>query len=381
MSYEMIIQNVDTGDIFDVSTLVNSIQYTTSLTGQAGKLSFILEKDPNDILNICVGSKVRFKTEDGGVFFGYIFTIGTDSTEAYKITAYDQTRYLKNKDVIYMENQSASQLFESICKKTNIKDYKIITPSTFVLQNHLFNNTTYWEMIDFACSCTLEQSKEAPYYFVRDNFGTLEFNELSKCKSNLIIGDESLLMDYKYELDIDKDSFNRIKIMKGNEEQGLTISTINQDVENINKWGLLQHTTFVDESMTDSQIQDFAKLFLLLKNRVRKTISINALGYHGMFAGAGFTFILNKLGIKQDMYIVSATHNYDADLHTMELEVSGFPTDVNSEIPKRKSNEEIAVEVIDGKWGVGEIRKLKLTAEGYDYETIQSLVNEVLLGR
>ena len=43
-----------------------------------------------------------------------------------------------------------------------------------------------------------------------------------------------------------------------------------------------------------------------------------------------------------------------------------------------KSNDEIAVEVIDGLWGNGQARKDKLTAAGYDPKVIQARVNEIL---
>ena len=46
--------------------------------------------------------------------------------------------------------------------------------------------------------------------------------------------------------------------------------------------------------------------------------------------------------------------------------------------PKRKSNEEIADEVIKGLWGTGKDRKNRLTKEGYDYNTIQAIVNKKL---
>lgn len=46
----------------------------------------------------------------------------------------------------------------------------------------------------------------------------------------------------------------------------------------------------------------------------------------------------------------------------------------------KKSNEEIAKEVVAGKWGNGNERKTALTKEGYDYTTIQSLVNKLLKG-
>ena len=46
----------------------------------------------------------------------------------------------------------------------------------------------------------------------------------------------------------------------------------------------------------------------------------------------------------------------------------------------KKSNEEIANEVISGKWGNGEERKVKLTNAGYNFSTIQTIVNEKLQG-
>lgn len=46
--------------------------------------------------------------------------------------------------------------------------------------------------------------------------------------------------------------------------------------------------------------------------------------------------------------------------------------------PKKKSNTEIAKEVIAGEWGNGTERKNKLTAAGYDYAAIQNIVNELL---
>ena len=46
--------------------------------------------------------------------------------------------------------------------------------------------------------------------------------------------------------------------------------------------------------------------------------------------------------------------------------------------PSKKSNEEIANEVIAGKWGNGSDRKNRLTAAGYDYNAIQKIVNQKL---
>jgi hypothetical protein len=46
-----------------------------------------------------------------------------------------------------------------------------------------------------------------------------------------------------------------------------------------------------------------------------------------------------------------------------------------------KSIDEIAKEVIEGKWGNGQERKNKLSAAGYDYSSVQARVNALLKGK
>ncbi len=49
--------------------------------------------------------------------------------------------------------------------------------------------------------------------------------------------------------------------------------------------------------------------------------------------------------------------------------------------PSKKSNDEIAREVIQGKWGNGSTRKKLLTEAGYDYKTVQGIVNKLMKGK
>lgn len=55
--------------------------------------------------------------------------------------------------------------------------------------------------------------------------------------------------------------------------------------------------------------------------------------------------------------------------------LSGQPTSASTE---KKTVKQIAQEVIWGKWGNGAERKAKLTAAGYDYDEVQSMVNKLL---
>lgn len=47
-------------------------------------------------------------------------------------------------------------------------------------------------------------------------------------------------------------------------------------------------------------------------------------------------------------------------------------------VPNRKSNDQVANEVLQGSWGNGEERKSRLAAAGYDYSAVQAIVNRKL---
>lgn len=51
---------------------------------------------------------------------------------------------------------------------------------------------------------------------------------------------------------------------------------------------------------------------------------------------------------------------------------------VNAEKPALLSDEEVAREIIAGKWGNGKKRETALTAAGYDYKKVQAIVNKLL---
>ena len=76
----------------------------------------------------------------------------------------------------------------------------------------------------------------------------------------------------------------------------------------------------------------------------------------------------------------------NADAQVSKLKTKGFDafvttngggTAASGDTPK-KSNTEIAKEVIAGKWGNGADRKKRLEAAGYNYAAVQKIVNSML---
>ena len=70
--------------------------------------------------------------------------------------------------------------------------------------------------------------------------------------------------------------------------------------------------------------------------------------------------------------------NGNVDMDTL-YEESMLSNDVGSTAPKKSVNE-LAKEVIAGKWGNGEARKTALTNAGYDYSAVQKEVNRIFGG-
>lgn len=104
-----------------------------------------------------------------------------------------------------------------------------------------------------------------------------------------------------------------------------------------------------------------------------------------------YTTWIAHYGVSEDKY----RGEYDILQYSSSGKISGINgnTDVNimyrnlimeingnsqQPVKIKKSNEEIADEVILGRWSNGQKRKNRLEAEGYDYNRIQEIVNEKL---
>lgn len=101
---------------------------------------------------------------------------------------------------------------------------------------------------------------------------------------------------------------------------------------------------------------------------------------------AGFDTYIVQSGSLYKVQVGAYSVKANASAMAEKLKKAGFDTYITTkggtavaaEAPAKKSVDEIAREVIAGKWGNGATRKQKLTAAGYDYSAVQKRVNELL---
>lgn len=81
------------------------------------------------------------------------------------------------------------------------------------------------------------------------------------------------------------------------------------------------------------------------------------------------------------IYVIEGNRNKSVARRTIMVNgkyIRGYAVPEYDKEAPSKTVQEVAQEVIDGKWGVGEDRKKKLADAGYSYAEVQSKVNEML---
>lgn len=103
--------------------------------------------------------------------------------------------------------------------------------------------------------------------------------------------------------------------------------------------------------------------------------------------GADHIGIVEKV-IGSTIYVIEGNYSNAVKRRTLQVNsryirgfaVPKYDAEATANTTSKKSVEEIAKEVIAGKWGNGADRKKKLADAGYDYSEVQTKVNQLLNG-
>lgn len=318
---ELLIQNTETGKTYDISRMVSgTIQFEQKMELSSGKLSFKLEV--SSLQFVSEGSPVQFKVNNQEVFFGYVFKYTLNEKQQMECIAYDQIRYLKYKDTYNFENMSCEAIFKKICSEKELR-YKIEHPCSYVLPLRLNDNKTLADMLQYSFNKTLVDTGQ--WMFLRDDFGTLKLLDVDKEKTNLVIGQGSLLKSYNLESSIDGETYNQIKLIQENKETAKRESYTVKDCETIKKWGVLQYHEKADDALNATQIEQLATQYLERYNKPERTLRLSCIGDLRVRAGKGVYLLINGLDgvIKKNTFaiVTSVNHNFSNCIHTMDVEV------------------------------------------------------------
>lgn len=295
----------------------DQIKWETERKGQPGKLTFSVVKDPQ--INFQEGNAVQLRVDGKDVFFGFIFKKERSKDNVISVTAYDQMRYLKNKDTYKYKDKSAGELIQMIATDFNLRAGDL-EDTGFKIVSRVEDNKSLIEMIQSALDITLQNTNKL--YVLYDDFGHLTLKNIESMKLNLLIDDE-VAENYKYSSSIDGETYNKIKLYYDNEKTGNREIYIAQDTSNINNWGVLQHFDQVKDKVNPSSNAD---ALLKLYNVKKRTLTIsNAIGDVRIRAGCSIPIVLSlgDVNVSNYMIVEKVSHTFGNDEHRMELTLKG----------------------------------------------------------
>lgn len=91
----------------------------------------------------------------------------------------------------------------------------------------------------------------------------------------------------------------------------------------------------------------------------------------------GFDTYMVKVGDLYKIQVGAFKVKANAEAMLKKLQAAGFSAFITTEEGAGKSVDELAREVLQGKWGNGAERKKRLEAAGYDYAAVQKKVNQL----
>lgn len=321
MNVELLVANESGSKVYQPA-VEEGIEWTTQRAGTPGKLTFKVLKD--DILDFTEGSAVRLKVDGDEVFYGFVFTKSRQKDQIITVTAYDQLRYLNNKDTKVYEGKTATQFIQMLAAdyRLNVGDME---DTGYVIASRVEENSSLFDMIGNALDLTLTNTGNMFVLF--DNFGKLTLKSLGKMRvgegDNYLMIDEETGENFDYKSSIDSQTYNKVKLTYDNEETGTREVYIAQSGENMNKWGILQ---YFDTLQKGENGQAKADALLKLYNKKTRNLKIqNAFGDNRVRAGSLIVvnLALGDMSVKNFMLVEKCIHTYKESEHWMTLTLRG----------------------------------------------------------
>ena len=314
MAVELFIQHNST---IQFPVVEEGARLTLERKGTPGKLEFTVVKGPG--LNFAEGDPVKLTVNGTAMFYGFVFKKKRDKGGTIDVVAYDQLRYLKNKDTITEEGLKASDLLKRIATDFRL-NLGMVEDTGYTLETIVEENQTLFDMIQSALDETLMNTKQL--YVLYDDAGKLTLKNINTMKLNLLI-DEETGENFSYESSIDEQTYNKIKLAYNNEKTGKRELFIAQDGTKMNQWGVLQYFEEVQTKTGASAKAD--ALLKLYDQKTRKLTIQNAFGDVRVCAGSAVVVALNLGDIVTNNYMVvnKVTHTFKGDEHMMALDLIG----------------------------------------------------------
>ncbi len=299
--------------------LEGEVTLTSNSKGAPSELAFNVVKD--GIINFTEGNHVRFKVNGKEVFYGIVFEKSRDKSGIISVRAFDQLRYLQNKDNLEFTPRTADKYITRIAGQLRLTCGELAN-TEYEIPHTLEEGSSYYDMIMKALDAT--KKMKGKEYMLYDDYKKITLKNVEDMKTDCYICSKNL-ENFNYTTSIDNETYNKVKLFKedGATKKGGTMFS-EKDEENISKWGVL---LYYEKMATDDE-NGRTKALKLLKEYNKKNVKLSLSKVLGdiIVRGGSSVFVELDLGdiyLKQYMLVTRCVHKFSEGKHLMDLDVKG----------------------------------------------------------
>ncbi len=297
--------------------VADGVQLSSCRRGSPATLKFTVLKDKAmaDLGGFAEGALVQLFADGKPLFQGYIFSKRRDREGAIECTAYDQIRYLKNKDVLAYKNITAAEVVKRIAADNQLQVGEI-APTSYIIPRRSEFNVTLLDMIETALD--LELTNKGQMFVLYDDCGKLTLQNIAQMRVDILL-DAGAAENFDYTSSIDEQTYNQIKL--ASEDNHKKYEAV--DGEHIKLWGKLQYFDSLKEGECGQAKAE--ALLKLYNSKTRKLKISNALGDVRVRAGCllGVALDLGDIVANTLMLVEKVTHTFRESEHFMDLTLRG----------------------------------------------------------
>ncbi len=297
--------------------VLEGITWESVTKGAPSVLKFSIIKD--SVIDVVEGNCVQLRVDGVDVFIGFIFYKDRGKDNVISITAYDQLRYLKNKDTYMYENMKASEVIKSLAEDYCLRT-GVIEDTEYVIPSRVEENKTIMDMMQSALDLTFENRNTK--FILYDNFGEITLKNMASMAVEMVI-DEEMAEDFGYTTSIDGETYNRIRLYNKDEvDPSKRVTEVKSD-ETIRTWGVLQYFDTIEYG-ENAKVK--AEGLLEQYNKKSRKLTINKC-FGDLRVRAGCVIIvklnLGDVELLDYMLVEKCKHTFEENEHFMELTVLG----------------------------------------------------------
>lgn len=294
-----------------------SFKISQSRSLMPAKATFEVVRDENT--DFTEGDTVRIYINDKGMFWGRVFTKNRDKKEIITVTAYDQTRYLKNKGIYSFSGKNISEIVKTISGDWALTTGEIEN-SPYIVSDMLADEKTLFDIIGTGIDETYENTGEL--FILYDDFGKLALKNGKNMEADYLLCNASA-ENFSYSTSIDKDVYNSVELTKKDKKNG-DKQYFKKDDGLISLWGNLRFSSNITDD-EDGNLK--AEKLLSLYGQKKRNLSISgAFGDTSVRAGSTIYVNLGSLAditIDEKMLVEEAEHVFSKGTYKINLTLRG----------------------------------------------------------